>query len=52
MDTKALFNLQYGVFILGSKDGDKINACVTNTCIQVANDPVRIAISVLNLIPI
>lgn len=48
MDNKALFKLSYGVFVLSSKSGDKVNACVTNTCIQVANDPVRIAISVLN----
>ena len=45
MDNKALFSLSYGVFILGTKSGDKINACVTNTCMQVANDPTRIAIS-------
>lgn len=48
MDNKALFKLSYGVFVLSSKSGDKVNACITNTCIQVANDPVRIAISVLN----
>lgn len=48
MDTKALFSLQYGVFILGTQSNGKINACVTNTCMQVANDPVRIAISVIN----
>ena len=48
MDTKAFYNLSYGVFVLGASDGDKINSCITNTCIQVASDPVRIAISVLN----
>ena len=48
MDSKALYNLSYGVFILGSHDGDKLNACVTNTCMQVASNPVRIAISSLN----
>ncbi len=48
MDTKALYNLSYGVFVLGSCDGVKINACITNTCMQVANTPTRIAISVLN----
>ena len=48
MDTKALFSLQYGVFILGTQSNGKINACVTNTCMQVAADPVRIAISVIN----
>ena len=36
MDPKALFSLSYGVFILGSHDDSKINACVTNTCMQVA----------------
>lgn len=48
MDNKALYNLSYGVFVLGARNGDKINACITNTCIQVASDPVRIVISVLN----
>lgn len=48
MDNKAIFNLSYGVFLLATKSGDKVNACITNTCIQVANDPQRIAIAVLN----
>lgn len=49
MDNKALYSLQYGVFLLGSKnaDGSKINACITNTCFQAANGPTRIAISVI-----
>jgi len=48
MDNKALFKLQYGVFMVSTKAGDKANGCITNTCIQVANSPVRIAVSVLN----
>lgn len=48
MDSKAFYNLSYGVFLLGAKNGEKINACITNTCMQVASEPVRIAISVLN----
>ncbi len=48
MDNRALFKLSYGVFILSSKSGESFNACITNTCMQIANDPVRIAISVLN----
>lgn len=49
MDNKALYSLQYGVFLLGTKnaDGSKINACITNTCFQTANSPTRIAISVI-----
>ena len=48
MDNKALYNLTYGVFMLAAKAGDKVNGCITNTCIQVANSPTRVAISVLN----
>lgn len=48
MDKKALYNLSYGVFMLSTKAGDKVNGCITNTGIQVANNPTRIAIAVLN----
>ncbi|MCR4735430.1 MAG: flavin reductase [Treponema sp.] len=48
MDNKALYNISYGLFLLGSQHEGKINACITNTCIQVASSPVRLAISVLN----
>ena len=49
MDKKALYNLTYGVFMLSTKVNDKENGCIINTCMQVANDPVRIAISVLKI---
>lgn len=48
MDKKALYQLSYGVFMLAAKSGDKANGCITNTCMQVANNPVRVAISVIN----
>ncbi|WP_407400573.1 flavin reductase [Treponema sp.] len=48
MDNKALFRLSYGVFMLSTKAGDKINGCITDTCIQVANTPTRVAISLIN----
>ena len=48
MNKKALYNLSYGVFVLAAKAGERVNACVTNTCIQVANSPTRVAVSVLN----
>lgn len=48
MDKKALYKLSYGVFVLTTKVGEKQNGCITNTCIQVANSPMRVAISVLN----
>lgn len=48
MDNKALFNLSYGVFVLSTCSNGKMNGCITNTCIQVASEPVRVAISILN----
>ncbi|MBQ8944656.1 MAG: flavin reductase [Clostridia bacterium] len=48
MDKTALFSLSYGVFFLSTKNGEKINACITNTAIQAASSPDRIAISCLN----
>lgn len=48
MDNKALFKLSYGVFMLSTKAGEKVNGCITNTCMQVANSPTRVAISVIN----
>lgn len=48
MNKKAIYNLTYGVFMLGTKAGDRINGCITNTCMQVAGDPMRIAISCMN----
>ena len=48
MDKKALYQISYGVFMLSTKADDVVNGCITNTCMQVANSPTRIAISVLN----
>lgn len=47
MDTTALFNITYGVFILGSEQDGKRNACVINTLAQVTQEPVRVSITVL-----
>ncbi len=48
MDKKALYKLSYGVFMLGAKAGEKKNGCITNTCMQVASNPIRIAIACIN----
>ena len=34
--------------MLSTKAGDKVNGCITNTCMQVANSPTRIAIACIN----
>ena len=46
MDTKALYQFTYGLFLLSVKNGDKDNACIINTGIQVTSNPLRIAITV------
>ncbi len=49
MDSKVLFNVQYGLFVLSARDGDRDNACIINTVTQVTAAPVskdRISIAV------
>jgi len=47
MDPKALFKISYGLYVLTAREMGKDNGCIINTVMQVANDPDRIAISVL-----
>ena len=46
MDSKVLFNVQYGLFVLSSKSDAKDNACIINTVTQVTAAPERISIAV------
>ena len=48
MDQTALFSISYGVFVLGAKTKEKVNACITNTFVQVAANPLRVTIACLN----
>lgn len=48
MDNKALYSLSYGVFMLATRYEDRVNGCITNTCMQIANDPTRVAIACIN----
>ena len=45
-DPTALYKLSYGLFVVTTRDGGKDNGCITNTAIQVASNPNRIAIAV------
>ena len=47
MDTKAFWQLTYGLFLLSAKDETGDNACIINTAIQVASDPARISAAVI-----
>ena len=46
MDTKAMYKLSYGLFVLTVKAGDRVNGCITNTAIQVASDPNQISFAI------
>lgn len=48
IDSKALFNISYGIFLLGTAYDGKINASINNTCMQVAIDPVRVVLACRN----
>ena len=46
MDPKALYKITYGLYLLSTRSYGQDNACIINTVVQVADNPVRIAISV------
>lgn len=46
MNPKALYHITYGLYLLSVRSYGQDNACVINTAIQVASDPLRIAVSV------
>ncbi len=46
MNTKALYLISYGLYLVGSKKGDKINAQVANTVIQVCSEPIKLAVAI------
>lgn len=46
MDTKALFNIGYGLYVLTARDGAKDNRYIINTIMQVTSNPVLLAIGV------
>ena len=45
MDTKALFKIGYGLYVLTAKD-EKDNGCIINTVMQVTSNPLQVAIAV------
>ena len=40
MDSKVMFNIQYGLFVLSAKNDTKDNACIINTVTQVTASPI------------
>lgn len=46
IEKTALFKLSYGLFVLTAKDGEKDNGCIINTMQQLADNPLRISVTV------
>lgn len=46
MNTKAMYKLSYGLFVLTAKEGTKDNGCIINTAIQAASTPNQLSICV------
>ena len=48
MDKKVLYNMTYGLYMLSSKSSTKLSGCIIDTCMQVANSPLQLAVSCMN----
>lgn len=46
IDFKVFRDLSYGLYIVSTADGDKRNAQLVNTVIQVTSDPPRVAVTI------
>ena len=46
MNTKAMYKLSYGLFILTAHENGKDNGCIVNTVTQVTTEPNRITVAV------
>ena len=45
MDTKTMYKLSYGLFVITANKDGKDNGCITNTAIQVTGQPNRISVT-------
>lgn len=45
-DSKALFNIGYGLYIVTSNDGEKDNGAVINSVMQITDNPNRLAVCI------
>ncbi len=46
MNLQALFQISYGMYIIGSKKGERINGQIANTVFQITAQPPTIAVSI------
>jgi len=46
IDSTALFNIGYGLYLVTSNDGKKDNGVIVNAVMQVTNSPIRVAVAI------
>ena len=46
MDSKVLFKIGYGLYVLSAREGEKDNACIVNAVMQVTSEPLQVAVCV------
>ena len=46
MDITPLFTITYGLYVVGSSSGKKLNGQIANTVFQITSDPVKVAVSI------
>ena len=45
-DSKALFNIGYGLYVVTSNDGNRDNGLIVNTVMQQTSSPERISVTI------
>jgi len=46
MNLNALHKLSYGMYIVASRKGDKLNGQIANTVFQITSEPPTVAVSI------
>jgi len=46
MDLKALRKISYGLYVVSSRSGDRLNGQIANTVFQITSEPPTIAVSI------
>ncbi len=46
MNLKALYKLSYGLYVVSSRKGDRLNGQIANTVFQITSEPPTIAVSI------
>jgi len=46
MNIKALYRLSYGLYVVSSRKGDRLNGQIANTVFQITSEPPAIAVSI------